>query len=275
MYEQAFDEFTRSGREELDLETGALLLARDAYPGLVVRDEIGKLDRLASGLADHGLDASGPEESSRAIAAHVYERHGFRGNEEAYGDPRNSYLNDVLARKLGIPITLGIVVLGVARRIGVAAHGVSFPGHFLVRFERQRGGPLVIDPFYRGRALSVDDLGRLLKRAAGSSAKLQVKHLEPATPRQILVRVLQNLKAAHVARGDLPRALVAAARVVTLMPRESWALRDRAVLQAQLGATEGARSDLERYLELTPDASDAAAVRQMLGRLSVRRSMLQ
>jgi regulator of sirC expression with transglutaminase-like and TPR domain len=275
MHEPAFDDFLRSGREELDLETGALLVARDAYPGLVVRDEIARLDRLASGLAAHGLSEMGPEDASRTIATHLYERHGFRGNEEAYGDPRNSYLNDVVTRKLGIPITLGILVLGVARRLGVPAHGVSFPGHFLVRFERPRGGPLVIDPFYRGRALSVDDLGRLLKRAAGASAKLQVKHLEPATPRQILVRVLQNLKAAHVARGDLSRALVAAARVVTLMPRESWALRDRAVLQAQLGATEGARSDLERYLELTPDASDAAAVRQMLGRLSLRRSVLQ
>jgi regulator of sirC expression with transglutaminase-like and TPR domain len=275
MQEPAFDDLLRSGREELDLETGALLVARDAYPGLVVRGEIDKLDRLASGIASHGLSQMAPEDSSRALAAHLYERHGFRGNEDAYGDPRNSYLNDVLARKLGIPITLGIVMLGMARRLGVSAHGVSFPGHFLVRFERPRGGPLVVDPFYRGRALSVDDLGRLLKRAAGAGAKLQVKHLEAATPRQILVRVLQNLKAAHVARGDLPRALVAAARVVTLMPRESWALRDRAVLQAQLGATEGARADLERYLELTPDASDATAVRQMLGRLAVRRSVLQ
>lgn len=275
MHQIAFDEWLGSGPKEPDLEVGALLVARDAYPGLVVEAHLAALDDLSRALVGRGVAELPTEEAARTLACHVYERHGFRGNEDDYGDPRNSYLNDVLQRKLGIPITLALVLLAVARRIGVAAQGVSFPGHFLVRFERPRGGPLVVDPFYGGRALSLDDLGRLLRRAAGATTKLQVDHLKPATSRAILVRMLQNLKASYVARGDLPRALVAAARVVTLLPREAWALRDRALLQAQLGATAGARADLERYLELAPEASDVAAVRHMLGRLTGKRAVLQ
>jgi len=275
MHESAFDEFLGSGRGDVDLETGAFLIARDAYPGLDAAREIQRLDAMARGLEWVHSSGCSPEQTAQKVCDLVYRQHGFRGNESDYGDPRNSYLNDVVERRLGIPITLAVVLLAVARRNRIAAHGISFPGHFLVRFERARGGPIVVDPFYGGRVLSVDDLGRLLKRAAGTDAKLQADHLKPATSRQILVRILQNLKAAHVSRGDLPRALVAAARVVTLMPREAWALRDRALLQAQLGATEGAKADLEHYLELAPEATDASAVRTMIARLGVKRVVLQ
>ena len=264
----AFDEFARPSGQDLDLEVGAFLLARDAFPELAIDAQIGRLDALATGLGD--LAGASTEDAASAIAAHVYERHGFRGNESAYADPANSYLNVVLDRRTGIPITLAIVLLAVARRVGVRAQGISFPGHFLVRFERARGGPLVVDPFFGGRAMSVDDLGRLLRRTAGPTGKLQVEHLKSASTRQILVRVLQNLKAAHLARGDVPRALVAAARVVALLPRDGWAVRDRGLLQAQLGAPEGARADLLRYLELAPESSDAGPIRQMLGRLGAR-----
>lgn len=274
----AFDEFVRhagSGPEahdELDLEVGAFLIARDAHPELDVERQLARLDALAADLDGESLRAHPPEDAARALAAHVYDRHGFRGNEDAYGDPRNSYLDEVLDRKLGIPISLAVVLLSVARRVGVTAHGISFPGHFLVRFERPGRGPLVVDPFYGGRPLSHSDLERLLRRTSGASAKLQVEHLRPAPSRSILVRILQNLKAAHLARGDLARALVAAARIVALLPRDPWALRDRGILQAQLGAPQGARGDLLRYLEMSPDASDAKMIEQVLSKLEARTS---
>lgn len=270
----AFDEYARPGREELDLEVGALLIASDAYPHLAIDAELARLDALAVGLDAEALAALPVEDAAAALAEHLFRRHGFRGNEADYGDPRNSYLNEVLERRLGIPISLSIVLLALARRVGVKAHGVSFPGHFLVRFERPRSGPLVVDPFHGGRAMSHGDLERLLRRSAGPSAKLQVDHLKPAAPRAILTRVLQNLKSTFLARGDLPRALVAAARIVTLVPREPWAVRDRGILQAQLGALGGARNDLLRYLELAPEASDVAAVRKVLTRMGGRAATL-
>jgi regulator of sirC expression with transglutaminase-like and TPR domain len=276
----AFDEFAGRGsagpgeHDDLDLEVGAFLIAQDAHPELDVDRQVARLDALALGLDRDALRAMPTEEAARVVSQHVYETHGFRGNEDAYGDPRNSYLNDVLDRKLGIPISLAIVVLAVARRVGLAANGISFPGHFLVRFERPGRGPLVVDPFYGGRPLTHHDLERLLRRTSGAAAKLQVEQLRPAPTRAILVRILQNLKAAHLARGDLARGLVSAARIVTLLPFDPWALRDRGILQAQLGAPEGARSDLLRYLELSPDATDAKMIEQVLAKLGQRSGAL-
>jgi regulator of sirC expression with transglutaminase-like and TPR domain len=270
----AFDDFALREGDDLDLEVGAILIARDEYPTLSVGGELARLDQLARGLGTSDLGALSPDDAARALTDYLYEQVGFRGNEEAYGDPRNSYLNDVLDRRLGIPISLAVVLLALARRRGVRAYGVSFPGHFLVRVERVRGGPLVLDPFFGGRILPLPEISALLRKTAGVQARLQLGHLKPAPPRAILVRMLQNLKAAHVGRGDLARALVAATRIVALSPRDPWAVRDRGVLQAQLGSVSGARADLLRYLELTPDAPDAASIRQVLARLPARATSL-
>ncbi len=275
----AFDDFARSADAAgemgpADLEVGALLLARDAYPHLDVARELARLDDLAEPLTALRLAELGADDAAQVIARHVYVTTGFRGNEQDYGDPRNSYLNEVLERRTGIPITLALVLLSICRRVGVAAHGVSFPGHFLVRFERAQGRPLLVDPFAGGQQLGRADLGRILRRVGGSAAQLQTRHLEAASPRAVLVRMLTNLKAAHVARGDLAAALVTAARIVTLSPREPSAVRDRGILQAQLGATEGARADLRRYLELSEHASDADQVKQVLARIEGRRAVL-
>jgi len=270
-----FDDWARGGARELDraaggpaLEIGAALIAKDAHPDLEVRRVLASLDALAAPLVARNLHLEPTERAAAAIAQHLYGVHRFRGNEDDYSDPRNSYIDDVLDRKLGIPITLAIVLVSVARRAGVSAHGISFPGHFLVRFERPRGGPLVVDPFHGGRAMTSAELTRLLRHTGGPNASLQLKHLEPAKVRATLVRVLTNLKNAHVGRGDVPRALVAATRIATLMPGEGWAIRDRGLLQAQLGAHAGARDDLLRYLELAPTAQDAARIRELLDRLS-------
>lgn len=279
----SFDDWARDGARELDrsagspwLEIGAALVARDDHPDLEVRVVLGRLDALADPLVSRGLHRAPVEEAAAEIARHLYVERGFRGNEADYGDPHNSHLHEVLDRGLGIPITLAIVLMGVARRVGVNAHGISFPGHFLVRFERVNGGPLVVDPFDRGRPLTMTELEARLRRASpntpGSEPRLQMRHLEPATLRAILVRVLANLKAAHLAKGDQARALLSATRIVTLAPADPTAVRDRGLLQARLGAPAGARADLERYLELAPKANDARQIQAMLGRLTASRA---
>lgn len=266
-----FDAYLRGSELDITgsgpaLEIGAALIARDAHPDLEAQAVLASLDALAAPLASLSLHVASAETAARTIVQHMYEVHGFAGNTADYGDPRNSYVDDVLSRRTGIPITLAIVLLGIARRLGVTARGVAFPGHFLVRFERPGGGPLVIDPFRSGRTLTVEEMTQLLRRSV-PQARLQLRHLEPASTRAILTRVLVNLKNAHTARGDFASALLAATRITTLVPREAWALRDRGVLQAQLGAPDGARADLARYLELTPSADDAAKIRELLARL--------
>lgn len=275
----SFDDWARDGTRELDrlggspwLEIGAALVARDDHPDLDVRGVLGLLDALAEPLVERGLHRAPVDDAVAAIAEHLYGVMGFRGNEADYGDPHNSHLNDVLERRTGIPITLAIVLMGVSRRVGVPARGVSFPGHFLVRFDRTHGGPLIVDPFDRGRSLTMTELEQRLRRAtpgtdAQSEVRLQMRHLEPATLRAILVRVLGNLKSAHLAKGSPARALVAATRIVTLLPRDAVALRDRGLLQARLGAPAGARADLEQYLALSPKANDVGQIEQLLARL--------
>lgn len=265
----AFEQLASQAGEDVDLELGALLVARDEFPALDVDRELVRLDALAAGAAPKVPAGASVEDSVEALAQHLYVAEGFRGNEAEYGDPRNSWLHLVLERRLGIPITLAIVLLGVARRIGLRAHGISFPGHFLVRFERSGGTPLVVDPFHGGRRLGLGELQSMLRRALGDGAHLRPEHLRAATARATLVRVLQNLKAAHVARGDFARALLAQTRIVELVPGEPAPVRDRGALQAHLGAVGGAIADLERYLELAPAATDAASVRATLQKLGL------
>jgi regulator of sirC expression with transglutaminase-like and TPR domain len=275
-----FEELARVADDSLDVAVGAALLARDAYPTLDVGRLIARLDELASALALPKAAASAVEQAD-CISAYLYGRLGFRGNEQDYYDPRNSLLPDVLERKLGIPISLAVVYCEVARRVGVRARGVSFPGHFLVRVDGaahdpQDGGgddPVIVDPFFGGRRLDRPALQKLLERAA-SGQTLEPKHLAPASARTILVRMLINLKWIHSTRGDLARSLLALDRIITLTPDSVAALRERGLLAARLGAVESARADLSRLLELAPAAPDAGAIRATLTELRAKVSVL-
>jgi regulator of sirC expression with transglutaminase-like and TPR domain len=262
--------------DRLDLGLGAALIARDVYGNLDVAQVPARLDELAAGLSNRRLDQAPPEAQAAELAHYLYEGCGFRGNEADYYDPRNSLLPDVLERKLGIPITLAIVYSEVARRVGVPAHGVAFPGHFLVRIERAGMGTasdpmaqaLIVDPFFGGRVLEEEAIVRLLRRALGPKESLRPEHLAAAPARAILVRVLTNLKAIHLTRGDHARAHLALDRILSLTPNATGALRERGLLAARLGAVEAARADLSRVLELDPSATDASAIQGQLTELS-------
>jgi regulator of sirC expression with transglutaminase-like and TPR domain len=260
----------------IEVAVGAALIARDAYGMLDVDRALARFDDLAAPLAARGVAAMPPEEQARALSAYLYDEIGFRGNEQDYYDPRNSLLPDVLGRHLGIPITLALVYCEVARRVGVRARGVSFPGHFLVRVdaEGREDAPVAVDPFFGGRTLDHAGLQRLLERAAPKQSLVLDEHLAPAGARAVLVRMLINLKWIHATRGDFARALLALDRIISLQPDSVPALRERGMLAARLGSNESAREDFTRLLELVPQASDAESIRARLAELRAKQSPL-
>jgi regulator of sirC expression with transglutaminase-like and TPR domain len=272
----SFEQLAALPDEYVDVALGAALIARDAHGALDVDRCLATFDDLAAPLAGRELSMLPPEEQADAISAHLFEHLGFRGNEQEYYDPRNSLLPDVLTRKLGIPITLALVYCEVARRVGVRARGVSFPGHFLVRVDaaKQDDAPVAVDPFFGGRRLDEPALQRLLDRAAPSQKLVMDEHLAPAGARTMLVRMLINIKWIHATRGDFTRALLALDRIICLTPDSVPALRERGLLAARLGIVEAARADLSRLLELVPQAPDASSIRARLDELRKKRSVL-
>ncbi len=250
---------------------GAALIARDVYGSLDVDALLDRFGELTAPLADQGLGALPPREQAARLGEHVYETLGFAGNEEDYYDPKNSLLPDVLDRKLGIPITLAVVYCEVARRLGVQAVGVGFPGHFLVRIENPGHAlPILIDPFFRGRVLDEPGLTKLLHRVTGKNEVLRPEFLHPATPRAILLRILVNLRTIYLSRGDMARAMLAIDRILCLTPDAPEALRERGLLSARLGANAGALADLERFLVVAPRAEDASQIRARITELRAR-----
>jgi regulator of sirC expression with transglutaminase-like and TPR domain len=262
-----FEDLAALPDESIDVALGAALVARDVYAGFDVVRALAELEAMATPLAAEDLASEPAEHQAARLATHIFGTLGFRGNEKDYYDPRNSLLADVLERRVGIPITLAIVYCEIARRVGVPASGVGFPGHFLVRIEKPGGEPLIVDPFYGGRVLDEAALVRMVTRALGPDAKLQPSHLAAASSRAVLVRVLTNLKAIYLQRGDHARAHLALDRIVSLTP-SAMALKERGLVAAKLGAAEAAREDLERVLSLDPSASDAGAIRAHLARVS-------
>lgn len=275
VFPASFEQLAALADDRIDVAVGAALLARDTYATLDVDRTLARFDDLAAPLEPQKLAARPPRVQTAAISEHLYGRLGFRGNEQDYYDPKNSLLPDVLERKLGIPITLALVYCEVARRAGVRARGVNFPGHFLVRVDSRETdtSPVIVDPFFGGRSLDRAALRRLLHRASASQT-LSGEHLAPASARTMLVRMLINLKWIHATRGDFARALLALDRIVCLTPDAVAALRERGLLAARLGAVETARADLSKLLELVPQAPDAASIRARLEELRTRAQKL-
>lgn len=255
--------------EAVPLFASALLIARDEYPDLDPRGCDAVIEgHVASLRADVDALHSAPLKM-QAINARLFDELGYAGNHDEYYDPRNSYLNEVLERRLGNPITLAVVQLEVTRRLGIPLDGVSFPGHFLVRLPVD-DGILVMDPFNRGRPLDEDELRQRARPHFGEDvpddALMQI--LRPAPTRAILLRMLRNLHGVYVEQGDWARAVRCADRMLHVMPGHDEALRDRGVGYAELGHVAGARRDLGQYLDRSPEAGDAEEVRERLLGLS-------
>lgn len=246
----------------LDLAYAALLIATNVYPTLDIEAYLRRLDALAAALRARLPGELSVVDRIGALNRFLFEEHGFRANVDDYYDPRNSCLNQVLDRKLGIPITLSLIYMEIGRRIGLSLHGIGFPGHFLVRCAL-REGLLVLDPFDGGRSLSIDELRRRLEAllhrdvAPGSVAA----HLTGASPREMLARMLRNLKAIYTERQDHLRALPFAHWITLATPDNVDAVRDRGIAYMKLDCFRAALTDLERYLELAPAANDHDEIR--------------
>ena len=251
--------------DQVPLLGSALLIAHDEYPDL----DAGACDALVEAHVtslrpEVDLIDSAPLKM-QAINHRLFNELGYVGNHDEYYDPRNSYMNEVLTRRLGNPISLALVQIEVARRLGIPLDGVSFPGHFLVRLPVD-DGVLVMDPFNRGRPLNVDELRQRARPHFGDDvpdeALMQI--LNPAPARTILVRILRNLQALYSESGDWARAVRCIDRILMLLPDNAEALRDRGLGYSELGHRAGAHRDLGRYLQLNPEAGDADAVRSRL-----------
>ena len=245
------------------LAEAALLIAAEEYRDLDVAAWQERLSNLGRRAAERITPEMGLGPAMAALRQLLAEEEGFRGNAEDYYDPRNSFLNDVLDRRLGIPITLSLVYMETGRRAGLPVQGVGLPGHFVVQAERG-GARCLLDPFHGGRELDEPACAALLARVYGAGARLRPEHLQPVTGRQILVRMLANLKGVYTTLGDAHRALAAVDRLVLLAPEARGELRDRARLRLALGQKIGAIRDFEAYLSVTPPPPDAAEVKSQL-----------
>jgi regulator of sirC expression with transglutaminase-like and TPR domain len=217
-------------RDDLALDHAALLIGAWDFPERDVASYREQLDVIAREAAPEVARANSGIGRARAISECLFERLGFYGNTEDYYDPRNSFLADVLDRRTGIPITLSVVYLEVARRLGVLAQGVNFPGHFLVRVAIEDAW-LFVDAFGRGRALSPADLEALLRKTTTPDAVLEPSVIAAATKRQIVSRMLVNLAGIYGRNGDLPRSLDVLERLAILEPSNARILRDLAQLR--------------------------------------------
>ena len=272
----AFAEMLARGESHVDLAHACLLIAQDAYPGLEVERYLGEIERMAIRLRASLGQAHAAEDKLMALNQFLFDELGYRGNTDQYYDPRNSYLNEVMDRRTGIPITLGVLYMALGRRVGLPLEGVSFPGHFLVRL-RLRGGMLVLDPFDGGTPLGADDLRERLRRVVPKAMSEGVPvgelpldpFLEPATPRQILARVLRNLKAIYREADKPERLLEVLNRMLVVAPDSTGELRDRGLVYQRLECYRAALQDLSGYLEREPQAPDFEEVRVRMMEVSM------
>jgi regulator of sirC expression with transglutaminase-like and TPR domain len=244
---------------EDDLAEAALQLARLEYPGVRADDTLAALQALVDRTTAFVQASAAPGDvlgHLQHLGQFLFDTEGFTGNLSDYDDPRNSFLNDVLARRTGIPITLSIIYIHVGRRVGLWLEGINFPGHFLVRCKGMLGDvapteDLILDPFHGGIVLSERDCARMLTRHAGEGARFDRSLLAPAFKAQIVVRMLVNLKRAYARLRAFARARDVSDLVLALDPTSLTELRDRGLLSYHMGHYGVALADLERYLALT------------------------
>ena len=272
-----FSELVSREDDKIDLARACLQIAEDAYPGLDVDGYVGEIERFAKRLRARIPIGTSAEDRVIALNEFLFADLGFSGNVDNYYDPRNSYLNEVIDRRKGIPITLAVLYMEIGRRIELPLEGVSFPGHFLVRLP-MRGGTLVLDPFSGGAPQSSDELRERLKRVIPRGATEGVAladlpldpFLEPASNRQILARLLRNLKGVYREKDKPERLLEVLNRMIIVAPDAAGERRDRGYVYHRLECWRPALQDLADYLEREPDAADLDEVRARVVELSQR-----
>lgn len=252
----------------IDLARAALLVARDEYPDLDVEGYLQRLRDTAEALRPHIKLAGDPNQAIETLNEFVFGELGFTGNRDDYYDPRNSFLNEVIERRTGIPITLSVIYMELGHLVGLSIRGVSLPGHFIVRHEEAH--PKFIDPFNGGERLTEIDCWHRLLEIFGTPIKFRREWLAPVSNRQILTRMLHNLKSIYVRREQIHRAIPVVEKILALNPDAAQELRDLGSMHGMLGNYGDALIYLQQYLVHQPDASDAQTVQIHMKRLMTR-----
>jgi len=231
---QLFVEAMSGTDNRLDLGRASLLIAGEEYPGLDILRYVAKLEAMAAAVRPGVLTTDDPIAKIEHLNRYLFEERGFRGNSQEYYDPRNSFLNEVLDRRLGIPITLSVVYMEVGRRVGMPLQGIGMPGHFIMTYAEAEE-ELYIDPFNAGRILSRAACEELLQDVYGEAVPFQETFLAPVSKKQIMSRMLMNLKAIYLHTKDYLKALSVVERQLIVQPDSEQDLKDRAALRNLIG----------------------------------------
>jgi regulator of sirC expression with transglutaminase-like and TPR domain len=266
---QRFYQETSQPEAQIDLAKAALYIAQEEYPELDLAANLEILDGMADDLRIRLQKPYYPMRVIKTINQYLYEEKGFSGNSEHYYDPRNSFLNEVLQRRTGIPITLALVYAEVGKRVDFPTVGINMPGHFLLQPEFEDAG-IYIDAFHGGEVLFAEDCAQLLGRIYGES--IDVDKVKPMLTqigkKRFLARILTNLKMIYLTLQDMEKTLAAVERILMLFPDATSENRDRGLLYYQAGRWVEARQDLEIYLDRTPNAQDKAVIQQILDKIA-------
>lgn len=270
---QAFASQVQSGIEDerIDLLRAALAFCRIEYPQLDPEPYAHQVEQFARRVAEKIDDPDEPAVCIAAMNQVLFEEEMFRGNTVDYYSPRNSFMNDVLDRRLGIPITMSLLYLEVARRAGFPLFGVGMPGHFLLKHYDVSGRSILIDAFNCGAIVSEEDCRKKVKSIYSGQITLQPEFLLTVTRRQMLTRMLNNLRTIYLSQRDFRRAVRVVDLILVIYPRSPEDVKQRAALRYNLNDFKGALADFEEYVKMAPEASDAEEIGQTA--LSLRRQM--
>ena len=246
-----------------DLLRVALEIARDAYPQLDPGPYLERVDALADRARDRVAAADRPRQALGQINWVLFVEEGFRGNTDDYYDPRNSYLNDVLDRKTGIPISLAVLYWRLAERLGLPVSGVNLPAHFVLKVGEGESS-VYVDPFHSGALLDREGCRRLVARLAGPSFRVSDEHLAPCPPTVVVARMLRNLKSIYVQNHEYASAVPVQRRLAAVLPGEPEEQRDLGTLLLRVGRPAEALDPLETYLRARPAGDDAGSIRHLL-----------
>lgn len=262
-----FDRMVGAPEEEIDLARAALLIAATEYPSLNIERELFLIDAIAEGVAGR-MDDDAPLYQLNTLSEYLFDELKFAGNHTNYHDPRNSFLNDVIERRRGIPITLSLLYIEVGKRLGVPLVGIGMPGHFIVRHRDELD--VFVDPFHGGILLSEEECAERLKQVTQGSLAWDSEYLEPVGSRAFIARMLRNLKVVYLQRRDYERVRDATDRVIALLPQDAVEFRDRGVVNYRLGNYEEALEDLHVYVTSGEAVPDEDTVRRLMRQIRDR-----
>jgi len=251
----------------IDIAAAALAIARSEYPRLDAQYYDHRLAVLAQRVRNRMRSNPTARETIELLNRVLFDEEGLRGNRDDYYDPRNSFLNDVLDRKLGIPITLSVVYMDVARRVGFPLAGTGMPGHFLLKHYDVMAGEILIDAFNRGRIVGSLDCQKRLDEIYSGQVELKPEFLQAVSHREILTRVLNNLRQIYFTQRNFPKGLMVLDLLLAIPPQSPDLLRERGLVRLNLEQFLGAARDFGAYLQACPNAEDADDVRETLDML--------